>query len=52
MFVAHSTCARSAITNARDGVPLIVSTIVVSSQSGAESGILFWKNDFSRTPFG
>ena len=52
MFTAHSTWARSAITSALDGVPLIVSTVVVASHSGAESGIRFWKNDFSRTPFG
>jgi hypothetical protein len=38
MFAAHSTCARSAITSARDGVPLIVSTVVVTSQSGRRVG--------------
>ena len=52
MLTAHSTWARSAITSARDGVPLIVSTVVVVSHSGAESGIRFWKNDFSPIPFG
>ena len=35
----------SAITIAREVVPLGVETIVVCSQSGAESGIRFWKND-------
>ena len=40
------------MTSARDGVPLIVCTVVVDSQSGADSGIRFWKNDFPRTPFG
>ena len=52
MFAAQSTWDRSAITSARDGVPLIVSTVVVVNQSGAESGIRFWKNDCSRTPLG
>ena len=42
-LAAHSTWARSAITIARDVVPLGVDTIVVSSHSGAESGIRFWK---------
>ena len=42
---AHSTWARSAVTRACDVVPLGVETIVVSSQSGAESGTRFWKND-------
>jgi hypothetical protein len=30
----------------------MVETVVVSSQSGAESGIRFWKNDFPFTPLG
>ena len=42
-LAAHSTWARSAITIARDVVPLGVDTIVVCSHSGAESGIRFWK---------
>ncbi len=40
------------MTSARDGVPLMVVTVVVVSHSGADSGIRFWKNDFSPTPFG
>ena len=51
-LAAHSTWARSAITIARDSVPLTVATVVVCSQSGAESGIRFWKNDWPPTPFG
>ena len=51
-LAAHSTWARSAITIARDVVPLTVLTVVVCSQSGAESGIRFWKNDCPATPFG
>ena len=42
MFTAHTTCARSASTKARDVVPLGVLTIVVSSQSGADFGTRFW----------
>ena len=42
----------SAITIARDVVPFGVETVVVSSQSGADSGIRFWKNDFSVAPLG
>ena len=42
-LAAHRTWARSAITMARDSVPLTVATVVVSSQSGALSGIRFWK---------
>ena len=30
------------MTSARDGVPLIVCTIVVVSHFGADSGIRFW----------
>ena len=44
-LAAQSTWARSAITIARDSVPLTVATVVVSSHSGADSGIRFWKND-------
>ncbi len=39
-------------TRARDVVPLIVLTIVVSSQSGALSGTRFWKNDWPPAPWG
>ena len=42
-MAAHSTWAMSAITIARDVVPFGVDTIVVCSQSGALSGIRFWK---------
>ena len=41
-FTAHATCARSAITSARDVVPLGVLTISVVSHSGALSGTRFW----------
>ena len=51
-LAAHSTWAMSAITMARDVVPLGVLTIVVSSHFGAESGMRFWKNDDPATPFG
>ena len=51
-LTAHNTWARSAITSARDGVPLMVCTVVVTSQSGAVSGIRFWKNDWAPTPLG
>ena len=51
-FAAHSTWAMSAITIARDVVPLGVDTIVVRSHSGADSGMRFWKNDFPAAPFG
>ena len=47
-FTAHTTCARSAATSAREVVPFGVLTIVVSSQSGASSGTRFWKNDEPR----
>ena len=40
------------MTMARDSVPLTVATVVVTSQSGALSGIRFWKNDCPVTPFG
>ena len=49
-MTAHATCATSAATSARDGVPLTVSTVVVSSQSGALSGTRFWKNDGPPAP--
>ena len=42
----------SAITMARDVVPFGVDTIVVCSQSGALSGIRFWKKLEPVTPFG
>ena len=42
MFAANNTCARSLTTSAREGVPLMVCTIVVVSHFGADSGILFW----------
>ena len=51
-LTAHATCARSAATSARDGVPLTVCTVVVSSQSGALSGTRFWKKFCLPTPFG
>ena len=51
-LAAHSTWARSAITIARDVVPLGVDTIVVCSHSGAESGIRFWKKFWPVTPLG
>ena len=52
MFTAQMKWARSAITKARDVVPLGVETIVVCSHSGAESGIRFWKNDEPEAPLG
>ena len=52
MLAAQITWARSVMTRARDGVPLIVRTVVVDSQSGADAGMRFWKNEFSPTPFG
>ena len=52
MFIAHTTCARSPMTSARDCVPFGVLTVVVSSHSGADSGIRFWKNELPPTPFG
>ena len=51
-MTAQATCATSAATSARDGVPLTVSTMVVSSQSGAPSGTRFWKNDLPLAPCG
>ena len=51
-MTAHATWARSAATSARDGVPLTVSTVVVSSHSGALSGTRFWKKDGPPAPFG
>ncbi len=51
-LAAHSTWAMSAITIARDVVPLGVDTMVVCSHSGADSGIRFWKNDFPAAPLG
>jgi hypothetical protein len=42
----------SAITIARDVVPLGVVTTVVRSHSGADSGIRFWKKDCPVAPFG
>ncbi len=42
----------SAITIAREVVPLGVETIVVCSQSGADSGMRFWKNDWPAAPLG
>ena len=44
--------AMSAITIARDVVPFGVDTIVVCNQSGALSGIRFWKKFEPVTPFG
>ena len=52
MLTAQMKWARSAITSARDSVPFGVLTIVVCSQSGAVSGIRFWKNDEPPAPFG
>ena len=51
-MTAQPTCASSAATSARDGVPLTVSTVVVSSHSGAPSGTRFWKNDEPSAPLG
>ncbi len=51
-MTAHATCATSAATSARDGVPLTVWTVVVSSQSGALDGTRFWKNDGPPAPCG
>ena len=51
-MTAQATCATSAATSARDGVPLTVSTMVVSSHSGAPSGTRFWKNDLPLAPCG
>ena len=42
----------SAITMARDVVPFGVDTIVVCSQSGALSGMRFWKKLEPVTPLG
>ena len=42
----------SAITIAREVVPLGVETVVVWSQSGADSGMRFWKNDLPVAPSG
>ena len=52
MLTAQATCARSAATSARDGVPFTVLTVVVSSHAGAESGMRFWKNDGPPAPLG
>ena len=52
MFTAHSRCATSAATSARDVVPLGVLTVVVSSHSGADFGMRFWKNDGPSAPSG
>ena len=51
-FTAQSRWARSAITSARDCVPLGVDMTWVCSQSGALSGIRFWKNELPRAPSG
>ena len=51
-MTAQATCATSAITSARDGVPLTVCTVVVSSHAGAVSGTRFWKNDGPPAPWG
>ncbi len=40
------------MTSARDGVPFGVCTMVVCSQSGAPSGIRFWKKFEPCAPFG
>ena len=48
--VAH--VAWAAMTSARDGVPLTVWTVVVSSHAGALSGTRFWKNDGPPAPLG
>jgi hypothetical protein len=40
------------MTSARDGVPLTVITVVVSSHSGAFFGTRFWKNDGPTAPWG
>ena len=51
-FTAHSMWARSAMTNAFEVVPFGVLTMVVVSQSGALSGMRFWKNELPDEPFG
>ena len=51
-MTAQATCAASAATSARDGVPLTVSTVVVCSHSGALSGTRFWKKFGPPAPFG
>jgi hypothetical protein len=51
-LTAHATCATSAATSARDGVPLTVWTVVVCSHSGALAGTRFWKNDGPPAPSG
>ena len=51
-LTAHATCATSAATSARDGVPLTVCTVVVSSHSGMFSGTRFWKNEGPPAPCG
>ena len=51
-MTAHATCATSAATSARDGVPLTVCTVVVSSHSGMFSGTRFWKNEGPPAPCG
>jgi hypothetical protein len=52
MLTAQIRWATSAATMARDGVPLTVWTVVVSSQSGASLGTRFWKNDGPPAPSG
>jgi hypothetical protein len=51
-LTAQATCATSAATRAREGVPLTVCTVVVCSQSGVEAGTRFWKNDGPPAPCG
>ena len=52
MLTAHRRWARSAMTRAREGVPLGVCTMVVCSHSGAPSGIRFWKKLEPSAPLG
>ena len=52
MLTAHTTWARSTATRAREVVPFGVLTIVVCSQSGADFGTRFWKNDDPPAPSG
>ena len=51
-FTPHSRWARSAATRASLVVPFGVDTTVVVSQSGADFGTRFWKNDFPPAPSG
>ena len=51
-LTAQTKWARSAMTSARDCVPFGVLTMVVCSQSGALSGIRFWKKFEPADPLG